>query len=400
MHQPEPARHGLGPYLLSGILATIAFQMQVVAVGWQVYALSRSPLALGLVGLAEFLPALLLAFVVGHVVDRFNRRFILQICQVVRAVAMTVLAIATWRGHLSLPSIYLIVVGIGCANAFYAPSRQSILPALIPANGLSRALSWASAAGQASVICGPALGGLLYAVSTTAVYGTAAVLTALACLLTFAVPAISTKTRQEPTTLASIFGGVTYICSRPELLGAISLDLFAVLLGGATALLPIFAHDVLHTGPWGLGILRAAPSLGAVVMSLVLVRWPLKRYVGRVMFLSVAVFGVSTIVFAVSYALWLSVVTLIVLGAADSVSMIIRGSLIQLQTPDHMRGRVNSIYFIFVGTSNELGEFESGLTASWLGVVRATVAGGIGTVLVALLWMRAFPALLRHDRLE
>lgn len=387
-------------FLLSRTFSNLAFQMQAVAIGWQVYGLTGSAFALGMVGLAEFVPALLLAFVVGHVADRFNRRLIVQLCQVVQGLAIAGLAIGTFHGSLGVDAIFGAIFVIGCASAFVAPTRQAMLPALVPPALLSRALSWSSTFGQASVICGPALGGLLYAISPGAVYAVSAALIALSFGAIALIRMEPVVPRRDPVTLASVFAGVSFIRSRPELLGAISLDLFAVLLGGATALLPIFAQDILSVGPWGLGVLRSAPAMGALGMSFVLAQVPLDRRVGRIMFASVAVFGLATIVFALSTSFWLSIASLIVLGAADSISMIIRGSLVQLQTPNEMQGRVSAVYFIFVGTSNELGEFESGLTASWFGAVPAAVIGGIGTLVVLLLWMRAFPALLNHDRLD
>jgi len=387
-------------FLLSRTFSNLAFQMQAVAIGWQVYGLTGSAFALGMVGLAEFVPGLLLAFVVGHVADRFDRRLIVQLCQVVQGLAIAGLAIGSFRGGLGVNAIFGAIFVIGCASAFVAPTRQAMLPALVPANLLSRALAWSSSFGQASVICGPALGGLLYAIGPGVVYAVSTSLIALSFGAIALIRMAPVVTRREPVTLASIFAGVSFIRSRPELLGAISLDLFAVLLGGATALLPIFAQDILFVGPWGLGILRSAPAVGALGMSFVLAQLPLNRRVGRIMFASVGVFGLATIVFALSTSLWLSIAALVVLGAADSISMVIRGSLVQLQTPNEMQGRVSAVYFIFVGTSNELGEFESGITAGWFGAVRAAAIGGIGTLAVLLLWMRAFPALLNHDRLD
>ncbi len=387
-------------FVLSRTLSSLALQMQAVAIGWQIYGLTGSAFALGLVGLAEFIPALVLAFVVGHVADRFDRRLVVQASQIVQGIALAALAIGTFRGGLRPGWIFAAVFVIGGAGAFVAPTRQAMLPGLVPSGLLPRAVSWSSAAGQTSVICGPALGGLLYAVSPAAVYALSAVLVAvsLGCMALIRIEPVAP--RREPITLASVFAGVSFIRSRPELLGAISLDLFAVLLGGATALLPIFAHNILRVGPWGLGLLRSAPAIGALGMSFVLATRPLGRHVGRIMFAAVAVFGLATIVFALSRSMSLSVASLIVLGAADAISVVVRGSLVQIQTPNEMQGRVSAIYFIFIGSSNELGEFESGLTASWFGTVPAVVIGGLGTLAVVLIWMRAFPALLNHDRLE
>ncbi len=387
-------------FLLSRTFSGLAFQLQAVAVGWQVYGITGSALALGMVGLAEFVPSLLLAFVVGHVADRFDRRRIVQLCQLVQGSAIAGLAVYSYRGGLSVDWIFIAIFVIGSASAFVAPTRQAMLPALVPPGLLPRALSWSSTFGQASVICGPALGGLLYAIGPAAVYAVSVVLIALSFAAMALIRMERAPPRREPVTLASTLAGVRFIRSRPELLGAISLDLFAVLLGGATALLPIFAHDILEVGPWGLGVLRSGPAIGALGMSFVLTQFPLDHRVGRIMFACVAVFGAATIGFALSTSFWLSVAFLAVAGAADSISMIIRGSLVQLETPNEMQGRVSAVYFIFIGTSNELGEFESGVTASWFGAVPATVIGGIGTLLVVLIWMRAFPALLEHDRLE
>jgi MFS family permease len=382
------------------VFATIAFQMQAVAIGWQVYGLTGSAMALGLVGLAQFIPGLTLAFVVGPVADRFDRRLIVRLCQLVEGLAVGGLALAWFAGKLDIVPLYGAIFVIGCARAFEGPTLQALLPGLVPASLLSRALAWSSTANQTAIICGPAVGGLLYAVSPGTVYAVAAALFLVSSALVGVIRLERAPARREPVTLASVFAGVAFIRSRPEVLGAISLDLFAVLLGGATALLPIFARDILAIGPWGLGLLRSAPALGALSMSLLLAHRPLDRNVGRIMFTAVAIFGLATIVFALSTSFWLSLAALIALGAADSISVVIRLSLVQLETPDEMRGRVSAVNFIFIGTSNQLGEFESGLTAAWFGAVPAALIGGIGTLLVVLVWLRAFPSLARRDRLQ
>ena len=383
----------------SRVFSTVAFQMQAVAIGWQVYGLTGSAFALGLVGLAQFVPALALAFVVGPVADRFDRRHIVRLCQAVEGLAIAGLAVAWFTGNLDSGPIFGAIFVIGCARAFEAPTLQALLPGLVPVDLLPRALAWSSTASQTAIICGPAVGGLLYAVSPGTVYAVSAALFLVSCCLIGLIRLERVPPRREPVTLASVFAGVAFIRSRPAVLGAISLDLFAVLLGGATALLPIFARDILEIGPWGLGILRSAPALGALSMSLVLAHTPLRGKVGRIMFAAVALFGLATIVFALSTSFWLSLAALVVLGAADSISVVIRLSLVQLETPDEMRGRVSAVNFIFIGTSNQLGEFESGLTAAWFGAVPAALIGGIGTLLVVLIWMRAFPALAQRDRL-
>jgi len=384
----------------SRVFSTVAFQMQAVAIGWQVYGLTGSAFALGLVGLAQFVPALALAFVVGPVADRYDRRLIVRLCQLVEGIAIAGLALAWFTGRLGIAPIFGAIFVIGCARAFEAPTLQALLPGLVPARLLPRALAWSSTASQTAIICGPAAGGLLYAISPGTVYAVSAALFLVSCGLIGLIRLERVPPRREPVTLASVFAGVAFIRSRPAVLGAISLDLFAVLLGGATALLPIFAHDILAIGPWGLGLLRSAPAVGALSMSLVLGQMPLKSHVGRIMFSAVALFGLATIVFALSTSFWLSMGALVVLGAADSISVVIRLSLVQLETPDAMRGRVSAVNFIFIGTSNQLGEFESGLTAGWFGAVPAALIGGIGTLLVVLIWMRAFPSLAQRDRLE
>ena len=381
------------------VFSTVAFQMQAVAIGWQVYGLTGSAFALGLVGLAQFVPGLALAFVVGHVADRFDRRLIVRLCQAIEGIAIAGLALAWFAGRLDIWPIFAAIFVIGCARAFEAPTLQALLPGLVPAGLLPRALAWSSTASQTAIICGPAAGGLLYAVSPGTVYAVSAVLFLVSCGLIGLIRLERVPPRREPVTLASVFAGVAFIRSRPAVLGAISLDLFAVLLGGATALLPIFAHDILAIGPWGLGLLRSAPAVGALSMSLVLGQMPLKSHVGRIMFAAVTVFGLATTVFALSTSFWLSLGAMVVLGAADAVSVVIRQSLVQLETPDEMRGRVSAVNFIFIGTSNQLGEFESGVTAAWFGAVPAALIGGIGTLLVVLIWIRAFPALAKRDRL-
>jgi MFS family permease len=387
-------------FWLARVASTIAFQMQVVAVGWQVYELTGSAFDLGLVGLAQFLPALALALVVGHVADRHNRRLIVRTCQIVAAGAAAALAIATAKGWLGFEQVLGIVVVVGAARAFEMPSLQALLPGLVPKPRFTQAVAWSSSASQTAIIVGPALGGLLYAVGPSVVYLVCSGLFLLASLLISAIRLDVTPPLREKPSLASLFAGIAFIQSRPAVLGAISLDLFAVLLGGATALLPIYARDILASGPWGLGLLRAAPAVGALGMAILLAHRPPKRRAGRIMFGGVAAFGVATIVFALSRSFILSLAALAVLGAADMICVFLRQSLVQIATPDHMRGRVGAVNSVFIGTSNQLGEFESGVTAAWLGVVPAVVLGGVGTLIVAALWLRLFPDLRRVDRLE
>jgi len=382
------------------IASGFGFQMLSVAVGWQIYEITGRALDLGLIGLVQFIPSVLLALPAGHVADQFERRRIVLLGQIVDLVAIAVLAALSLMHAVHEAGILALVFVIGVAKAFEFPAMQSMLPALVPPALLGRAMAVNGSAGQAAMIMGPALGGLLYVAGPGVVYVVCAVLYLAAVLLMSRLRYEQAQPKREPATLKTLFAGVHFIRARPDVLGVISLDLFAVLLGGATALLPIFAKDVLHTGPWGLGLLRAAPAVGALLMSLWLARHNLERKVGTLMFASVAGFGVATLVFAVSTWLWVSLVALFALGAFDMVSMVIRGALVQLDTPDDMRGRVSAVNAIFINTSNQLGEFESGLLAAWLGAVNATLIGGIGTLVVVGLWMWMFPTLRRRQKLH
>jgi MFS family permease len=373
--------------------------MQAVAIGWQVYALTGSAFDLGMVGLAQFLPVLLLSLVAGHAADRYDRRRIVQICQIIEACAGILLAIGSGGGWLGAGGIFAIVALIGAARAFESPTLAAIMPGLVSEDRLQQASAWSASANQTATVIGPAAGGLLFAFGPAVPFAFAATLYAVASVLVSLIRVVRVTSAREPVSLMSVFSGISFIRRNPAILGAISLDLFAVLLGGATALLPIFARDILKTGVWGLGILRAAPAVGALVMSSVLLHRPLTRRVGRIMFAAVIMFGLATVVFALSRSLPLSILALCTLGAADVVSVVIRFSLVQANTPDAMRGRVSAVNMLFIGTSNQLGEFESGTTAALLGAVPATILGGIGTIVVALLWMRWFPTLRDVDRL-
>jgi MFS family permease len=392
-------RGPFAPFLIARIGATLAFQILTVAVGWQMYAITGSALYLGLVGLAQFLPMFVLTLPVGHVADRYDRRGIVRACQLVEGLAAGLLAALCLAGRLGKVNLLVVVALIGAARAFEGPSMQALMPALVGAQLFPRAAAWSASAFQVASIVGPALGGLLYAISPTLVFVVAAVLYFGSSLCVWAIKVERAAARKEVATLRSIFAGIAFIRERQTILGAISLDLFAVLLGGATALLPIYAKDILFTGSLGLGILRSAPAVGALAMSLFLARRPLRRRVGRTMFAAVAVFGLATILFAVSRSFALSLGALVVLGAADVISVVVRQSLVQLRTPDEMRGRVSAVNSMFIGTSNQLGEFESGLTASWFGTVPAVLIGGIGTLVVVALWVRLFPELARADEL-
>jgi MFS family permease len=382
------------------VATTLAFQMQAVAIGWQVYDLTGSALDLGLVGLAQFIPGFALSLLVGHIADHYDRRLILRICMAVEALATLALALASFFGGLTVGALFAAVFVIGAARASELPTMHALMPQLVPPQLIPRAAAASASSNQTAIILGPALGGLAYALGPGLVYALAAAGFIAASLLISAIRIARPAPARERPSLASLFGGVAFVRRHPALMGAISLDLFAVLLGGATALLPIYARDILRTGPWGLGLLRSAPALGALAASLVLARRPLGGRVGRKLFIAVIAFGVATCVFALSTSFPLSLAALAALGAADSVSVVIRFSLVQIETPDALRGRVSAVNSMFIGASNSLGEFESGATAALFGTVPATLLGGVGTILVALLWLRFFPALFRLDRLQ
>ncbi len=388
-----------GLFWCARVSTTIAFQMLGVAVGWQVYALTNSALYLGLVGLAQFLPMFLLTLAAGHVADRYDRRMVLRLCQTAEGLAAGILAWGSFSGWQSAESILAIVFVVGAARAFEGPTMQALLPQLVSPELIPRAVAWSASAMQTAVIVGPAFGGFLYAAGPATVYGVAGILFVAASAFISLIRVRLLPPKREPVSLQSLFAGVSFIRRQPVILGAISLDLFAVLLGGATALLPVYARDLLMTGPWGLGLLRSAPAAGALVMSVVLARHPLRRRVGRRMFAAVAIFGAATMVFAVSTSFLLSFFTLAILGAADVISVFIRHSLVQIKTPDDTRGRVSAVNSMFIGTSNQLGEFESGVTAAWFGVVPAVMIGGVATLMVAVIWMRLFPELMGTDSL-
>jgi MFS family permease len=393
-------QHAFVAFWFARIASGFGFQMLSVAVGWQIYAITGRAFDLGLIGLVQFVPSLLMALPAGHAADQFERRRVVLLGQMVEWIAIALLAGMSLAHGIHELGILLLVLVIGVAKAFEFPALQSMLPALVPPAILPRAMAVNASAGQAAMIMGPALGGFLYVAGPGVVYATCAALYLVSVVLMARLRYEHTPPKREPATLKTVFAGVHFIRARKDVLGVISLDLFAVLLGGATALLPIFAKDILHTGPWGLGLLRAAPAVGALLMSLWLARHDMQRRVGAIMFASVAGFGVATLVFAVSTTLWLSLAALFALGAFDMVSMVIRGALVQLDTPDDMRGRVSAVNAIFINTSNQLGEFESGMLAAWIGAVNATVLGGIGTLLVVGLWMAMFPTLRRRQRLH
>lgn len=376
------------------------YQIVAVAVGWQVYALTNSALDLGLIGLTQFVPMALLVFVAGHAADRFDRRRVAQASQIAAAATAAFLAFGSFAGWLDVPEIFGAVAILGMTAAFESPTTAAMLPLVAPEGMLQRATAVSSATVQIATIVGPALGGLAYAASPAVPYGIISGVWLIAAAVNGAITLRAQPARTETATLASLFAGVGFVRRNPPILGSISLDLFAVLLGGVTALMPIYARDILHTGPWGLGILRGAPAVGAMAMATLLARTTMTRRVGLRMFQAVIVFGLATVVFAFSRWLWLSLLALIVLGAADMISVVIRLSLVQLKTPDAMRGRVGAVNYLFINASAQLGEFESGIAAALVGAVPAAALGGLGTIAVALLWMKLFPALRDVDRLE
>jgi MFS family permease len=384
----------------SRALANVGFHMLGVAVGWQLYALTGSALDLGLVGLVQFVPMILLTLIVGQVADRYDRRLIATVCQIVKAAAAATLALGALGGWQSKASILAVMSLVGTARAFENPAMTALVPEVVPRRLIARGMAWVVSANQTAQIVGPALGGFLYALGPAAAYSTTCALFCLAGVFAMVIRSRRTAREREPITLETVFSGIAFIRSRPLLLAMMSLDLFAVLLGGATALLPIYARDILGTGPGGLGLLRSAPAVGALLTSVFLAHHALERRLGRVLFRAVVVFGVATVVFGVSTHFVLSLVALCILGAADVVSAIIRVSLVQIRTPDAMRGRVSAVHSLFTGTSNQLGAFESGLTAALFGTVPSVLIGGIGTIAVAALWMVLFPQLRRLHAFE
>jgi MFS family permease len=386
-------------FFFSRVATTVASQMMMVILAWQMYDLTGSAYDLGLVGLAQFLPALLLTLVTGQVADRFDRRHVLAWCLAGQMVVTIVLVTGTVQDWLNRETILLASVALGAVKAFQMPTQQALAPQLVPAEALPRALATVSSGTQAAIILGPAIGGFVYVAGAQVVYLLCGILFAIAIAAMLRIRINQPPRVREPVTLQTLFAGVTFIWQRKDILGAISLDLFAVLLGGAVALLPIYAKDILHVGPWGLGLLRGAPAAGALIMSIYLAQRPIMRNAGKVMFGSVALYGVATLVFALSTSFLLSLAALALTGMFDMVSVVVRQSLVQLDTPNDMRGRVSAVNSVFIGASNQLGEFESGVTAAWFGTVPSVLIGGLGTLAVVAAWTRLFPSLARRDKL-
>lgn len=387
-------------FLGSRGFSRIATQIAAVAVGWQIYEMTGSAFDLGMIGLVQFLPTAILVFIAGQAADQYDRRRVLQICQFAAGLVAVFLAWGSYGGWLTAPQIFTAMAVLGTATAFENPATAALLPNAAPQHMLQQATAVSTAATQLAIIAGPAIGGLTYAISPATPYIITTALWLLSMVMSGLIQVEKNVTAKEPTTLATLFAGASFVRHNPAILGTISLDLFAVLLGGAVALLPIYARDILFIGPLGLGLLRTAPAIGSLAMTAVLARHAIKSGAGIKMFQAVIVFGLATVVFAVSNVMWLSLAALVVMGAADTVSVVVRFSLVQLATPDEMRGRVGAVNFLFINASNQLGQFESGLTAALMGTVPAAVFGGVGTVLVALLWMKLFPALRKVERLD
>ena len=398
-------------YTLARFFIVVALEMQSVAVAWQVYEITKRPLDLGYVGLAQFLPGFVLFLFAGHAADLYDRRKLLMWCYGGFALCSALLLAITWRAQqsvhsTSVHSIYVVLVLLGIFRCFNWPASRALLPQLVPEEHFSNAVAWSASSFQIANIAGPAIGGIAYALfrGPAGVYAIAVTVSIFSTILTLRLHPQPTSpgkqaAEKEPVSLRTVLAGFRFIWEKKLILGSISLDMFAVLLGGAVALLPVYARTILHTGPWGLGLLRCAPGVGAALMAIVVAHRPIRRRAGLTMLLSVAAFGLLTIVFGISHSLILSLGALFLLGASDMVSVIIRATLIPVATPDEMRGRVNAVDMLFIGVSNELGEFESGVTAQWLGTVPAVVLGGVGTLLVIATWSWLFPELREADQL-
>ena len=381
------------------MLSTAANQILLVALGWQMYDLTSSAWDLGLVGLLQFASTFALTIPSGHLADRVDRRRLLAAACTLQGIVAIVLAAGSAGGWIGRDIILGGCVLLGVVRALQTPAQQAIVPALVAGDELPRAMALSSSVMKIAVVAGPALGGFVYAFGAPWAYGMCTAILAAALVCVFSIHAVPIIRSKEPATFASMFAGFGFIFDKPVVLGAISLDLFAVVLGGVTALLPIYAKDILHTGPWGLGLLRAAPAVGALVLGAWIARHPIERRVGTKLFVAVAIYGAAIVAFAFSHEFVLSLVALAMSGAADMVSVVVRQTLVQVETPDAMRGRVSAVNAVFISTSNQIGEFRAGATAAFLGPVGSAVLGGVGTLLVVAIWSRMFPALTRRDKL-
>lgn len=387
-------------FFTARFLATFAIQIISVSVGWQMYDETRNTLLLGMIGLVQFLPSLLLLLVTGSVVDRYNRRMIVTLCLLLSVACCSALLGITLADAFAPVPVFAVLVVFGIERAFMAPAVQSLAPNLIPEKDLANAIAWNSSSWQAASIVGPVAGGLLYGLGASIAYGVALLFLSGASVLVLSIPKPAQRRSTEARSWSTVLAGFRFISSEKIVLGAVTLDLFAVLLGGAVALMPVFARDILVLGPWGLGLLRSAPGAGAILVAAILAAYPIRHRAGHLMFAGVALFGAGTIVFGLSTHVWLSIAALFVMGGADMVSVYVRETLITLWTPDEVRGRVNAVNMVFVGASNELGEFRAGTMAHLVGAVPAVVVGGVGTLVVSLLWAAGFPKLRRIDSLD
>jgi len=387
-------------FFTARFLAAFAIQIISVAVGWQMYDVTKNALYLGLIGLVQFLPSLLLILVTGSVSDRYNRRAIVAICLTISALCAAALLALTVTGTFAPIPVFIVLVVFGIERAFMGPAVQSLAPNLVPEQDLANSFAWNASSWQTASIVGPVAGGLLYGLGPTVAYSVALAFMVAGAALVYLIPKPAQRKVGEPTSWSYILAGFGFISTEKVVLGAISLDLFVVLLGGAVALMPIFASDILTLGPLGLGLLRAAPGVGAIAMAIYLATFPIKRDSGVKMFIGVAIFGAGTLLFGLSQTTWLSIVALAIMGAGDMVSVYVRETLIALWTPDEVRGRVNAVNSVFIGASNELGEFRAGTMAHFVGAVPAVVIGGIGALAVSVLWAGIFPQLRKIDTLE
>lgn len=401
MKTPSLFRHkAFMRFWIGQMAASFAFQMLLVGMGWQIYNLTDSALSLGLVGLARYLPHLLLSLYGGHLADNLNRRTIMLTSRSLITLTIAVLAVTSVLEIITPAIIYGCCIALGAARAFEMPATQAMVPKLVGPELLAPAMTWTASGREATTIVGPALGGVIYIFGAGALYWTSTACALLSAIILFGLEYQHDQRQRQPATLESLLGGFTFTWRNPVVFGSISLDMMAVLVGCVTALLPIVARDILHTGPWGLGLLRSAPAVGAVLMSLYLAWRPITRRVGIKVFAAVTLFGVMIVAFGLSESLWLSVAALGIMGAADMVSVVIRSTLVQLETPDEMRGRVSAVNSIFISTSNQLGEFRAGVVAALVGAAPAIVFGGVGTLVVTALWSYWFPDLARRDRLD
>lgn len=387
-------------YWLARFLSALSMQVIAVAVGWQIYDLTRNPLDLGLIGLTQFVPALALLLATGAAADRYSRRMIMAICEIAGLVLGALMFLLTLGGLTSPLPVFAILVALGVTRAFFSPASTSLAPNLVPKEDLANAIAWNSTSWQTATIAGPVVGGLLYGLGATVPYLVATILFALATVFILVIPKPPQARSTQMQDWETLSAGFRYIWRERVVLGAISLDMFAVLLGGAVALMPVFARDILELGPWGLGLLRSAPGVGAIAMAVFLATYPINRHAGLAMFVAVALFGLSMVVFGLSTAAWLSIGSLAFMGAADMISVYVRQTLIQLWTPDELRGRVSAVNMVFLGASNELGEFRAGGMAALIGAVPAVVIGGVASMGVSALWAAWFPQLRRIQHLN